>query len=332
MPQYFTECKYFDKLVMIILNSESSMEPQDSNNTPDENKNPLMGSVESTSTPPETSAAPTTEPPTSVTPPADTSAAPTLTPAPNNNDELDKLGLVALITSILLGPVGIIIGILARRERKSGLSKAAIIVGIGWLVLAIAGIILLITLAAYSGVSDKAKKSAESSKTDSKKVDSKKEEKSSKSNSKIETSEQREKRLYASLCFDGKKLASSSGGWFIEDDRYLLLEEMVFFKGTGIDYEYDTSSKYDEIVAYLKGPVSKEKIAVELKGSIADDKTDPAKSKLAEQRAQLVQKELVNRGISASLIKIVPPLSENLDTAYGEGSQMNVDIRVLSNC
>ena len=45
-----------------------------------------------------------------------------------------------------------------------------------------------------------------------------------------------------------------------------------------------------------------------------------------------VQKELVNRDISASLIKIVPPLSENLDTAYGEGSQMNVDIRVLSNC
>ena len=41
---------------------------------------------------------------------------------------------------------------------------------------------------------------------------------------------------------------------------------MVFFKGTGIDYEYDiTASKYDEIVAYLKGPVSKEKIAVELK-------------------------------------------------------------------
>lgn len=318
---------------MIILNSESSMEPQDSNNTPDENKNPLMESVESTSTPPETSAAPTAEQPTLTTTPTEDNTTPAPAPAPAV-EGLDKLGLVALLSSILLGPIGIVIGILARRERKSGLSKAAIIVGIGWLVLAIAGIILLITLAAYSGVSDKAKKSAESSKTDSKETDTKKADKTStkSSGSQIETNEQREKRLYASLCFDGKKLASSSGGWFIEDDRYLLLEEMVFFKGTGIDYEYDTSSKYDEIVAYLKGPVSKEKIAVELKGSIADDKTDPAKSKLAEQRAQLVQKELVNRDISASLIKIVPPLSENLDTAYGEGSQMNVDIRVLSNC
>ena len=267
------------------------------------------------------------------TTPTEDNTTPAPAPAPAV-EGLDKLGLVALLSSILLGPIGIVIGILARRERKSGLSKAAIIVGIGWLVLAIAGIILLITLAAYSGVSDKAKKSAESSKTDSKETDTKKADKTStkSSGSQIETNEQREKRLYASLCFDGKKLASSSGGWFIEDDRYLLLEEMVFFKGTGIDYEYDTSSKYDEIVAYLKGPVSKEKIAVELKGSIADDKTDPAKSKLAEQRAQLVQKELVNRDISASLIKIVPPLSENLDTAYGEGSQMNVDIRVLSNC
>lgn len=150
-----------------------------------------------------------------------------------------------------------------------------------------------------------------------------------------ETSEEKEARLYANLCFDGKKLASSSGGWFdlYGDERYILLDTAIFFKGTGVDYEYESAiDTLNEVANYLKGPVSKEKIVVELKGSIADDKTDAAKNKLADDRAKKVQKELTDRGVAPGLLKIVPPFSENLGTEYGEGSQMNVGITVLSNC
>lgn len=135
------------------------------------------------------------------------------------------------------------------------------------------------------------------------------------------------------VCLTDSDVAPLTGGEAFGTDLFeggrKYVGDTFFFNPDSTEYDFGdvTNDRIQKVADWYKNNSTK-KFTINLKGKVYESSTTQQGLKLSNQRAEKIKSDLVSRGVSADVIVIDEP--QKSSATYGDGSERNVDLSILS--